>query len=107
MAVAGNRDGHPFFCDPRHVPLYVYRCSRCGKDVEELQKLGAEAPQQPEECPQRSADLPCPLTRVMTGARHRFAADYSSDGLGGYTRQGDTMIRQVKGKNSTRYGEGV
>jgi hypothetical protein len=43
----------------------------------------------------------------MTSATHRFSADYSNDGVGGYTRQGDAMIRQIRGKNSTRYGEGV
>lgn len=85
------------------MPIYVYRCSQCGSQSEEIQKLGAPPPAIPTEgCPQGKDS--CPLKRQLTTASHRFGADYSSDGIGGYQRQGDTMIRQVTGKNSENYG---
>ena len=91
------------------VPLYVYRCETCGSEFEELQKSGADAPEQPSDladCKKsdEAADAPCNLVRQLTTAGHRFTAENSSDGLGGFTRQGDTILRQLPGKNSTRYG---
>jgi putative FmdB family regulatory protein len=85
------------------MPIYVYRCAKCGETFEEIQKVGAKAPQAPSEgCPNKGEA--CELERQMTTAAHRFKADYSSDGVGGYERQGDVMIRQIKGKNSEKYG---
>lgn len=85
------------------MPIYVYRCERCGETFEELQKMDEGAPPSPSDgCP--SGASTCPLSRELTTATHRFTADYSSDGRGGYTRQGDAMIRQVTGKNSATYG---
>lgn len=93
------------------MPLYVYRCKTCGRSgIEELQKLGDAAPSQPsdaEQCPQvaaAGAPPPCELERELTSAGHRFSAEYSSDGLGGYERQGDMMIRQRPGKSGENYG---
>ena len=85
------------------VPIYVCRCAECGTRCEVIQKIGAAAPAVPTEgCPVgRPA---CHLKRQLTTASHRFGADYTSDGIGGYQRQGDTMIRQISGKNSERYG---
>ena len=103
-----QRDGLLFFRHDLPVPLYVYRCSTCGAAIEELQKLGADAPDSPSdpsECLGQSGGVPtCDLVRQLTTATHRFSADYTSDGIGGYERQGETMIRQVPGKNSMTYG---
>lgn len=85
------------------MPIYVYHCDACGSDVEELQKLDADAPERASECPKGDAAR-CKLVRKMTSASHRFKAEASSDGLGGFQRQGDAIIRQVTGKNSTSYG---
>lgn len=105
-----QRDGLLFFRHDLLVPLYVYRCRTCGAEIEELQKMGAAAPaspSDPSECLEEpvgdAAPTKCVLERQLTTAAHRFRADYSSDGIGGYERQGDTMIRQVPGKNSMRY----
>lgn len=87
----------------RLVPIYVYRCSNCNREFEEIQRLDEAAPATPTDgCPNAAAS--CPLERQMTTASHRFRADYSSDGVGGYVRQGDAMIRQVKGKSGENYG---
>lgn len=100
------------------MPLYVYRCATCGQEFEELQKLDEGAPDYPSDlsrCSEiielRAEDpdstktpVTCKLERQLTTARHKFAADYSSDGIGGYERQGDAMIRQIPGKNSHTYG---
>ena len=91
------------------MPLYVYRCRTCGAEIEELQKLGAAAPKVPTDISEclgktQGGAPTCDLERQLTTAMHRFKADYSSDGMGGYQRQGDTMIRQVRGKNSMTYG---
>lgn len=95
------------------MPIYVYRCETCGITCEEIQKVGAEAPEAPSDlsqCPRArevaegGLSAPCELKRELTTAGHRFKADLSNDGVGGYERQGDVMIRQVPGKNSDRYG---
>ena len=91
------------------MPLYVYECEHCDKQWEELQKSGEAPPKCPtdaSECPHATegSSILCRPRRVLTAARHRFTPDYTSDGIGGYTRQGDAMVRQVKGKNSDRYG---
>ncbi|MCH9637737.1 MAG: zinc ribbon domain-containing protein [Gammaproteobacteria bacterium] len=107
-----------FFGTISPVPIYVYRCKTCGEVFEEIQKVGAEPPESPtetERCPEattladRGADdpespSPCQLERQLTTAGHRFRPDYSSDGLGGYTRQGDAMVRQISGKSGQDYG---
>ncbi len=84
------------------MPLYIYECQRCGQSFEELQRIHEGTPATVSECPPRSDQ--CPLERQLTTASHRFSADYTSDGRGGYQRQGDTMIRQIPGKNSQSYG---
>ncbi len=90
------------------LPIYVYRCRTCGAEIEELQKVGAAppaAPSETSECLGESGGVPtCDLERQLTTATHRFRADYSSDGRGGYERQGDAMVRQIPGKNSMTYG---
>lgn len=84
------------------MPLYLYQCQRCGQSFEELQGLHDGTPATVSECPQKSSQ--CPLERQLTTAGHRFTNDLSSDGRGGYERQGDAMIRQIPGKNSASYG---
>ena len=43
----------------------------------------------------------------MSTAHQKWNGDYSNDGRGGWVRQGDAMVKMTKGKESTRYGEGV
>lgn len=106
------------------MPLYVYQCTTCGHLCEELQRVGADPPDQASDCPRREQALsaerasdadaekdagdlaPCDLVKQVTSASHRFTADFSSDGIGGYKRQGDAMVRVVQGRNTTKYGEG-
>lgn len=84
------------------MPIYVYRCSSCNETFEEIQKLGEVAPDLPTDgCPGNGT---CHLERQITAATHRFSSELSSDGIGGYERQGDVMIRQTPGKNSENYG---
>lgn len=84
------------------MPAYDYECAECGHVFEELVlKRGRD---EPTECPKCKAEadklrqLPCaPSTRTRPGLA----------GGRGYERQGDTWIKSYRGKNSTRYGEGL
>lgn len=92
------------------MPLFVYRCNVCGFEHEELQDFNDSAPEV-EGCPVDNSESTTlhELERVMSACSHRFRGDNSSDGIGGWKRQGkngETMVRQVAGQNSTKYGEG-
>jgi len=91
------------------MPLFEYRCDRCGQTIEELQRYEDPPPESTEICPESSADqqVPCRFERVMSIAHQRWDGSYSNDGRGGWERQGDAMVKLTKGKESTRYGEGV
>jgi len=77
------------------MPLYEYRCADCGREVEELQAFDDPPPVTSEICPSTTENqqAPCRLERVISGAHQRWAGDYSSDGRGGWTRQGDAMTK--------------
>lgn len=80
------------------MPIYQFSCTSetCENEQEEIQRYDDPAP--------ACSKCESKTERVMTSASHRFAADYSSDGLGGFERQGDAMVRVVTGANTTRYG---
>jgi putative FmdB family regulatory protein len=86
------------------MPIYVYRCATCGEIFEEIQRVGDGVPKQATDCPR--GGTACALERQMTAAGHRFKAELSSDGVGGYVRQADgqTMVRQRPGKSGENYG---
>lgn len=81
------------------MPLYVYICQRCGKEVEELQKVDDPPPTY--DCPQGGS---CAMEKQLSCPSFKFRAGDTEGG--GWERQGDLMIRQVKGKNTSRYGDG-
>lgn len=87
------------------MPIYVYRCSRCSREVEELQKFSDPAPITEEPCGEDPAQT-CDLHRAPTTFTQRWVGDYSSEGRGGWQRQGEAMVRQVPGANTTTYGDG-
>ncbi len=91
------------------MPLYDYRCHACGREIEELQRYEDPPPIVEEICPSSPANqqAPCRMERVASIAHQRWNGDYSNDGRGGWVRQGDAMVKMTKGKESTRYGEGV
>jgi putative FmdB family regulatory protein len=91
------------------MPLYVYRCPQCEREVEELQRFDDPPPESSEICPSSASEeqAPCRLERVISVAHQRWNGDYSNDGRGGWQRQGDAMVKLTRGKESTRYGEGV
>lgn len=102
------------------MPIYVYKCRRCDRPPhEEIQKIG-DGPPVVENCPagavlehaktdelgtQPERREPCDLERVLTTAGHRFAPENSSEGLGGWTRQGEALIRQHRGAQCNNYGD--
>jgi putative FmdB family regulatory protein len=82
------------------MPIYVYRCSKCEEAVEEIQKYDDPPPVR--DCPQGGT---CAFERQMTSAsRFKFVGE----GWGGNELQSDgqTIMRKIKGKNTTKYGEG-
>jgi len=92
------------------VPIYEYRCDACGRTVEEYQQHFEDPPPESTEiCPEAPSDqqAPCRLERIISVANQKWNGDYSNDGRGGWVRQGDAMVKMQKGKESTRYGEGV
>lgn len=110
-AVAHSRNGLSFFrvaiFDPkgqdRAMPLYEYHCEQCDQIFEEIQKLGEAAPRIPSDgCP-RACDQ-CPLVKKLTGARHKFKGEPSSDGRGGWEQQQGCMTRVTPGRSENYYG---
>lgn len=88
------------------MPVFHYRCTKCEQEVEEIQK--AQEPLPERVC---SSDggacafeaLPW-FARAKTGPTHRFRGE--SEGVGGWERQGDLLVRRISGNNTTKYGEG-
>jgi putative FmdB family regulatory protein len=95
------------------MPLYLYRCTRCGREVEELQRVGDPPPEPPEACEaaprvgDRIVDPApaCVLERVLTSATPRFKPEPSSDGRGGWRSEqnGQTMQRTHRRKLPTYF----
>lgn len=83
------------------MPIYVYKCDKCEQVVEEIQKLDDPPPTE-YECEQGGQ---CAMHKQMTAAGFKFIGE----GWGGWNDTGDgqTIARQIKGKQSTKYGEGV
>jgi putative FmdB family regulatory protein len=81
------------------MPIYVYRCERCGREVEEIQKYDDPPPRDDTPCTASQADpSPCDLRRAPTTFTQRWLGEYSSDGRGGWTRQGDFVTKVTPGK---------
>lgn len=76
------------------MPLYIYHCETCGRDVEELQRHGDGPPDKAEDCQQGS----CVLVKKMTTASFGFKP---SDGVGGWsaTPDGLALVRKTKGRS--------
>ncbi len=85
------------------MPIYVYRCERCGREVEEIQKYNDPPPVLVEDCVM-GAEIdgnglqPCELRRVPTTFEQRWLGDYSSEGRAGWQRQGKFMVKRTEGK---------
>ena len=103
------------------MPIYVFRCTACGREVEEIQKYTDPPPVSEDLCsgapadPEASLDQEierlekretCNFERVPTTFTQRWDGTYNNDGRAGWQRQGDAMVRVQQGKNSTKYGEG-
>lgn len=89
------------------MPLYVYKCKRCDCIVEEIQKVGDPPPTYDCLAEDLKEPLPCAFEKQMTSASFKFRAGMTEGG--GWIRSGpdgETMIRQVRGNNTTKYGEG-
>lgn len=91
------------------MPIYLYRCTRCEQEHEELQRHYDDPPPVIDctagavhEDGGRDA---CELERVLTTAHHKFAGEHSSDGIGGWQRQGDTLLRTHRGVQANNYGD--
>ena len=85
------------------MPVFHYKCQKCEQEVEEVQK---DKEPLPKSTCSKGGD--CTFEALPWFARgkaptHRFQA---SEGVGGWERQGELLVRQVKGANTTRYGEG-
>jgi putative FmdB family regulatory protein len=81
------------------VPIYLYACTDpdCLHQWEELILHEAE----PESCPKCGAKS----RKKLTTASHRFRAGVGE--AGGWKKQPSGMLtREVKGKNTTSYGDG-
>lgn len=81
------------------MPLYVYKCERCGSTFEEIQKQSDPPPTY--ECPQGGS---CELNKQLTSGSFKFRAGATEGG--GWERQGEAMVRRIRGPNTTKYGEG-
>lgn len=90
------------------MPIYVYRCDACLREIEEIQRFDDPPPESTEICTKGSPEqqAPCRLERVISVAHQRWPGDYNNDGRGGWVRQGDAMVKMTQGKETTRYGEG-
>ena len=105
------------------MPIYVFRCTACGREVEEIQKYTDPPPVSEDLCSGAPADSEasrdqeierlekretCNFERVPTTASQRWPGDHNNDGRAGWVRQKDgvTMVRVQQGRNSTKYGEG-
>jgi len=88
------------------MPLYIYRCTRCEREIEELQKFEDPAPVLDEPC--RAPDVDeasgvdnrsCDLVRVPTSGHFDFPhASFSNVGRSGWQQHGSTVYRQIQGK---------
>ncbi len=77
------------------MPLYVYRCDACGREVEELQKMGADDPPSIESCPSGG---PCAMSKAITSAGFKFVGE----GWGGWRETGPGIIqRNTPGKKAS------
>lgn len=85
------------------MPLYDYKCSRCGREVRDVvAKYDDPPPVTDEPCgavPEGSTtQFPCTLERMACSGSWRWKGDYNNEGRGGWTRQGDFMSRKVDRK---------
>lgn len=88
------------------MPLFVYRCTRCEREVEELQKHDDPPPVSDDPCTSATPTEPaCDLQRVISMGHHRFKPELSSAGLGGWEQQGEAMVRRHRGAGMHRYGD--
>lgn len=96
------------------MPLYIYRCQRCGTEIEELQKFEDPPPVSDGPCPyfaiddddpgaadldERHTQDPCNFERVPSAGHFDFPhATLSNVGKAGWQQHGSTVYRQIQGK---------
>lgn len=100
------------------MPLYDYKCSKCGNTIEVLQDFGDPAPQDPcealvehEDDHDRREPEPCGCTEFegpLPCVQHqRWRGEDGNDGRGGWERQpGGFLIRKSKNYGRRREQEG-
>lgn len=90
--------------------MYVYRCAcaDCDYEIEVFQWRHSDPP--PDDAPKTCTvgdGGAHQLERVVSAGIHKFHGDMSNDGVGGWKRSGDGMVRVTRGKERTKYGEGA
>lgn len=68
------------------MPLYIYRCSICEREVEELQKMGADEPPTVD-CPEGGS---CDMSKVVTSIGFRFIGE----GWGGWVGDANGFLQK-------------
>ena len=101
------------------MPMYVFRCSRdCGHEVEEIRKFSEfnDPPPVSAEACAKGADLGDGTREAhdlqfapSAWSAINWRGEHSNDGIGGWERQSDgqAMVRRIKGREHTKYGEGA
>lgn len=110
------------------MPLYVFRCSRCSDEIEEIRSV-----REIDDPPPHEPDVMCPETIVLDSDGYpdpKYAAEFkpcdyqraptvcaavvwphgtpSNEGRGGWTLQpGGAMVKVQRGREKTKYGEGA
>ena len=100
-------DAAVFAYAERPMPIYVYKCADCDFEIEEFQNRYSDPP--PDDAPKTctAGDGTHKLERALTTCIHKWHGEMSNDGIGGWKRQGDGLVRVTKGKERTKYGEGA
>ncbi len=84
------------------MPIYVFGCTACGREVEELRKMGDNTPPEVEEaCPQGGR---CTMQQRITAAGLNFVGE----GWGGWevSQDGNFLAKHTPGKrNYAKYGK--
>ena len=84
------------------MPLYVYTCTCCNETFEELRKLSDPPLDTHDGCPKNNEPAPS-VQKQLTTAQAKFVGP----DWGGWNRSddGQSMVRQMKGKAVDNYGD--
>lgn len=86
------------------MPVFHYKCQKCEQEVEEVQKDKEPLPERVCQKGGACEFEALPWFAQGKGPSHRFRGE--REGVGGWERQGELLVRRVKGNNTTKYGEG-